>query len=241
MTYRSDDETRRNDVATTLSALSTPPTERIGGSLAWSQEDPTDDLLPYDDGDAYAAEPGEWLPVEPRWWQRLPVLAFGAAAAALVAVGGVAVALTSSSHAPVSAPISHPPSHPSQAPSVAPPPPVSAVTPPTEQSRPVVTVTRDRPASPRPHATATASATSAAPPPPVATSVAPPPPELATPTPQTPTAPPMTTAYLSLPFVPVPIPIQVPSNPNQPPQYQQPQYQQPEYPYQQGPYGRYRQ
>jgi len=32
----------------------------------------------------------------------------------------------------------------------------------------------------------------------------------------------MTTTYITVPFVPVPIPIQVPQNPYQAPQYQQP-------------------
>ena len=43
----------------------------------------------------------------------------------------------------------------------------------------------------------------------------------------------MTTSYITVPFVPVPIPIQVPAtqapSTNPPPYYQQPQYQQPQY------------
>jgi hypothetical protein len=44
----------------------------------------------------------------------------------------------------------------------------------------------------------------------------------------------MTTSYITVPFVPVPIPIQVPNS--APPQYQQPPpyYQQPQYPGQYG-------
>jgi hypothetical protein len=50
----------------------------------------------------------------------------------------------------------------------------------------------------------------------------------------------MTTSYITVPFVPVPIPIQVP---NQGPQSQAPQYpaQAPQYPYQQAPQYPYQQ
>ena len=79
-------------------------------ALAWSQDDDTaDDVVPYT-GDVYdtagtAARPSvQYVPAtepieEPRsTWNRLPQLVFGlAAVVAVIAVGGVAVALTSAS------------------------------------------------------------------------------------------------------------------------------------------------
>ncbi|HEX2212906.1 MAG TPA: Hsp70 family protein, partial [Mycobacterium sp.] len=83
-------------------------------ALAWSQDDsPGEEPVPFTDsyGSAYETpydrdpistrSPVQYVPAtgpidEPRVWQRLPGLVFGlAAAVALVAVGGVAIALTS--------------------------------------------------------------------------------------------------------------------------------------------------
>ena len=80
-------------------------------ALAWSQDDDiSNEPLPYTGANPYAAEavsmrqPVQYVPPtgpikEPRTWQRLPLLVFGlAAAVALIAVGGVAIALTSMSN-----------------------------------------------------------------------------------------------------------------------------------------------
>ncbi|MGB7505352.1 MAG: Hsp70 family protein, partial [Mycobacterium sp.] len=89
-----------------------PPAADPGSStfraLAWSQDDDAgDDVVPYSGEDPYltadAYEPTENFEPEPvaqdddvKPWQRLPMAVFGIAAAlALVAVGGVAIALTS--------------------------------------------------------------------------------------------------------------------------------------------------
>jgi hypothetical protein len=259
MTKRHDDATIVDDGAEAATAASPLSTERLASAdltaddgekaLAWSQEDPpdVDGLLPYDGEDPYGYGPGDWEAADgaqrradSRWWQRLPVVAFGiAGAAALAAVGGAAIALTSTSHTGTSAPATHSPSrapsvHSPQPPtgSVAPPARVTPGTPAPAPSRTVVTVTR---APTRQTVPPPASATTPAAPPSET-----PPPQVAPPTPESPTAPPMTTAYLRVPFVPVPIPIQVPSNPNQPPPYQQqPQYPY-QYPYQPSPYGQWR-
>jgi hypothetical protein len=226
-------------------------------ALAWSQDDDTaDDVVPYtgelyETGVTEARPRAQYVPPtepikEPRTWQRLPQLVFGVAALiALLAVGGVAVALTSASD---STKATQPPSTAkSAAPTSAAPPPPPPSSPPVQ----TVTVTSELPPPPPP------------PPPPPTTTVPPPttthiitttPPTTTpttttattTPTTTTPptttttttttTTPAMTTTYITVPFVPVPIPIQVPANPNQTPQnpYQSPQnpYQAPQYPYQ---------
>jgi hypothetical protein len=220
------------------------PTERIAssdptaptsvGAQAWSQEDEAaDDLVPYSGENPYGSQTGAvgWngaaggldRGVTARWWQRVPLLAFAiAAAAALVALGSAAIVLrnashtgssTPSTHVPASTPVRESPQVPAS--SAVSPPRVPAEVPSPPMTQPTLTVTRTRPPSPT---TQPPASTEPAPP------VTPPPTET------TPAAPPMTTAYLRVPFVPVPIPIQVPSNPNQPPQYQQPQY-----PYRQSP------
>ena len=79
--------------------------------MAWSQDDDAaDEPVPYTGEDLYdtdvttARPPVQYVPAtgpieEPRTWQRLPQLVFGlAAAVALVAVGGVAIALTSATN-----------------------------------------------------------------------------------------------------------------------------------------------
>ena len=71
--------------------------------------------------------------------------------------------------------------------------------------------------------------------PPLHDPFAPPPPP--PPTTETTTTPTMTTSYIRLPFVPVPIPIQVPKGPDQPAESQPPAN--PYYPGQQNPYGQY--
>ena len=230
-------------------------------ALAWSQDD---DALgepePYTGADPYAdpyAEASTTRVVtyhprredEPRSsWQRLPTLILGVAAAiAVVAVGGVAIALTSAtdesrptpSTAPITAtsPPAPPPTTVAPSPIVQSPPPptVPPVTseapppppPPTETvtvQRPATTVTRTQPTT-----TTTTTETTTTPP---VTTTTPPPVTTTTTTSETPT---MTTSYITVPFVPIPIPIQVPATATpsptqyQPPYYQQPQYQQPQY------------
>ncbi len=236
-------------------------------ALAWSQDDDrVGDPEPYTGEDPYAdpyADSGTTRVVaqyhprrddEPRSWQRLPQLILGVAAViAVVAVGGVAIALTSATEetrpTPSTAPVtaSPPPAPPptsiapppvTQAPpqnvvtitSAAPPPPPPP--PPTETvtvERPVTTITKTQTTT-----TTTTTATTTTP----TTTTTSETPTTTTTTSETPT---MTTSYITLPFVPVPIPIQVPSTPAPyaPPQYQQPQYQQPQYqqpPYQQPQY-----
>ena len=80
-------------------------------ALAWSQDDDiSNEPVPYTGENPYVAEaismrqPVQYVPPtgpieEPRTWQRLPQVLIGlAAAVALIAVGGVAIALTSVSN-----------------------------------------------------------------------------------------------------------------------------------------------
>jgi actin-like ATPase involved in cell morphogenesis len=216
-------------VGATTSIIGLPAGDGIQSStlreLAWSQVDDTGDepLLyagePYDDEGS--APPSEYLPTtqeRPQTRFHWPHLLAGfAALIALVAVGGVAYTLTSTtSHRtpptstavplpPVSSappsPASPPPSPasppPSAAPtpSIAPPPPSSAAPPPATTSQPPSTTTTEQPTT---TTTATTTTTTTSPPP--------------TTTPTTKTTVPMTTDYLTIPLVPVPIPIQVPQN-----------------------------
>ncbi|HYJ56433.1 MAG TPA: Hsp70 family protein, partial [Mycobacterium sp.] len=102
------------DTATWVAApaqVAGPPAEDPGSAtfraLAWSQDDASgDDVIPYSGEDPYvpgdAYEPTETFVPDPalqddvKPWHRLPMSVFGiAAAVALVAVGGVAIALTS--------------------------------------------------------------------------------------------------------------------------------------------------
>ena len=231
-------------------------------ALAWSQDDDTtDDVVPYT-GEMYdpvgtAMRPQvQYVPstepiAESRGsWQRLPQLVLGVAAVlAVIAVGGVAVALTSASdsakatnkpstatHAP--APTSAaPPPPPSQPPSA--PPPVQTVTvtsePPPPPPSPTTTiapptttyvVTTTRPTTTTRTTTITTTPTT------TTTTMTTEPTTTTTTT--TTTTLPMTTTYITVPFVPVPIPIQVPQT--QAPQTPQYPYQQaPQYPYQQAP------
>ena len=203
-------------------------------ALAWSQDDAAGDEPvpytgenPYDDSyDAYGAydtevvdprPPVQYLPAdEPdgqsRGWQRLPQLVLaGAAVVAVVAVGGVAYALTATStdstpatqlettRLPASAPLPPPTSEPP------PPPPVLTVTtelpppPPVTTQAPPPPVTTTQP-------TTTTTTTTTTTPPTTTTTV----PTTTTPT-YTTTTNPLTTTYLTVPFLPLPIPIQVPN------------------------------
>jgi len=205
-------------------------------ALAWSQdEDATDDVLPYTGEDSYDTTTtravSQYVPAagapaaEPsKAWQRFPLVVFGLAALAAIVAGGVAINLTGhSGQAPAPStppPVTTPPSIvPPVLSSVVPPPPPPP--PVTEAPPSTVTVTEPPPpppthtyvpppthtAPPVPHTTVTHAPTTTEPPPPPPTTSEPPPPPPVTTTTTTPT---MTTAYVRLPFVPVPIPIQVP-------------------------------
>jgi hypothetical protein len=226
-------------------------------ALAWSQDDETvGDPEPYTGEDPYADPYGDagttrvvaqYHPRredEPKSWQRLPLLIFGVAAAiAVVAVGGVAIALTSATDetrpTPTSVPVTatSPPLPPPT--SAAPPapiteaPPQNVVTvtsaappPPPPPPPPTETVTVERPRTTTVTTTEPTTTTPTTTEPTTTTL----PPTTTTTTSETPT---MTTSYITVPFVPVPIPIQVPATQAPttypPPYYQQPQYQQPQY------------
>ena len=199
-------------------------------ALAWSQDDDTaDDVVPYT-GDIYEPSttgarpqvqyvpPTEPIEEQRSSWNRLPQLVFGlAAAVAVIAVGGVAVALTSASDSTKATETpkpatSAPPPPPTSA---APPPPTTTYVPPPTTTH-VVTTTTTEPTTTTPTTTTTSPTTT------TTTTTT----ETTTTTTTTTTVP-MTTTYINVPFVPVPIPIQVP-------QTQAPQYQ-PQYPYQQEP------
>jgi hypothetical protein len=227
-------------------------------ALAWSQDDDTaDDVVPYtgdvyDTGGTAARPPVQYVeptePIEePRTWQRLPQLVFGlAAVVAVVAVGGVAIALTSAtdnstterpstttSAAPASA--APPPSTPPPVQTVTvtsePPPPPPPPTTTVAVAPPVTThVITTTPTTTEPTTTTTTTATTTTTSPTTTTTTTP-----TTTTTTTTTTPPMTTSYINVPFVPVPIPIQVPNQGPQNPYQQAPQYpyqQAPQYPYQ---------
>jgi actin-like ATPase involved in cell morphogenesis len=245
-----------------------PPTAAIGDgsgsatfrALAWSQdEDAAGEPVPYAGEDyvgdtgatratsQYVAPTGPIGVDEPRPWQRLPQLVFGlAAVVALVAVGGVAIVLTSavgdSTPTPSTAPATVKPPSSSVEPAL--PPPTSEV----PQS--IVTVTSEAPPPPPPETetvtvappvTTTHTTTTTTTEPTTTTTTTPTTTSTTTTTTTTETTtttttPSMTTSYITVPFVPVPIPIQVPSTPTpqyqQPPVYQPPQYQQPpQFPY----------
>jgi Hsp70 protein len=133
-----------------------------------------------------------------------------------------------------------PPESPAPPPAAAPPP-TSEAPPPPPPPPPVMT-TYEPPPSPTHQAPSTTqpppstATTTTPPPPPTTTSTTTPPPQASTSATPT-TSVPMTTEYLRLPFLPVPIPVQVPdgqggaSQPQNP--YQQQNPYQPQYPYQQ--------
>ena len=207
-------------------------------ALAWSQDDETvGDPTPYTGEDPYRdpyADSGTTRVVaqyhprhddEPRSWLRLPQLLVGVAAVvALVAVGGVAIALTSATDetrpTPTTAPVTatSPPAPPPT--SIEPPPPPPSTEAPAQN---VVTVTSQPPPPPPPASTETVTVER-----PVTTTTTQPttttttpttttttttPPTTTTTTTTTSSAPTMTTSYITVPFVPVPIPIQVPASP----------------------------
>jgi hypothetical protein len=206
----------------------------------------------------------------PRRGYRLPQLVFGVAALiSMVAIGGVAFSLTSATdnqappapNSTTAVPLPQRPSSQPPSPSPLPPPPPSAAAPPESPAPspaaappatseappppppPPVTTTYQPPPSPTHQAPSTTqpppSTTATTTPPPTTTATTTPPPSESTTTPTTTV--PMTTEYLRLPFVPVPIPVQVPdgqggANQPQNPYQQQSPYQppyQPQYPYQQ--------
>jgi actin-like ATPase involved in cell morphogenesis len=227
-------------------------------ALAWSQDDDTaDDIVPYtgdlyDTGGTAARPPVQYVePTEPieeprSTFNRLPQLVFGVAAViAVVAVGGVAVALTSASDStkatepPITATsvgsksVAPPPSTPPPVQTVTvtneppPPPPPTTTVPPPVTHIVTMTPTTTEPTTTKTTTTTTTTTTTS----PTTTTTTPTTTETTTTTTTTPS---MTTSYITVPFVPVPIPIQVP---NQGPQSQAPQYpaQAPQYPYQQAP------
>jgi hypothetical protein len=188
---------------------------------------------------------------EPRRpWHRMAVLSIGVAAViAIVTVGGVAYALTSATESTKATeapkvdppkqpepkqPEPQPPAPPKQESPQPPPPPESPPPPPPPPE--TVTVTNEVPVTPtwtpttEPTTTRTTTTTS-----PTTTTTSPTttttPPTTTTTTTTTSTTPSMTTTYVRVPFVPVPVPIQVPNQGPPPP----PAYQPPVYP--QGPWG----
>jgi Hsp70 protein len=181
------------------------------------------------------------------------------AAVAVTAIGGVAVTLASienreapptpsvvplpvpSVSAIAPSPVPPPPSAapipsaelgPSAAPPPSPPPPVVATTPFQTAPPPVVT-TPVQTTPPRPTTTARPTPTTTARPTPTTTTTTPPPtttPPTTTTTTTTPTTVPMTTEWLRIPLLPVPIPVQVPQNQAPVQQSTAPVQQYPQYP-----------
>lgn len=209
--------------------------------LAWSQTDDPGDLRMRFGGETYDEDgPAGWSmrlnvidpPRERRPWRRLRIsqLIIGmSAVVAMTAVGGVAYTLTGieNRQAPPAPSVAPPPEPP---PSPPPPPPPVVVT--TAPPAPVYTPRHTAPptttAPPQPTVTTTV------PPSPTATTTSPPPPTSEEPvTTSTTTTVPMTTEWIHVPLLPVPIPIQVPQKqaPATPqyPQYS-PQYPSNEYP-----------
>ncbi|MDT5205219.1 MAG: hypothetical protein QOD34_1855 [Mycobacterium sp.] len=248
----------------TAGALLDDPSERLT-QLAWSQADDSHDEPvvytgePYDSYDNRAT-PSQLMQL-PKYeppavgrarGMRLPQLFLGLAAlVSMVAIGGVAFTLTSANRIPTlpssstTAPPPPPLSSQLPSPSVAPPPPPSAepspivAPPPTSEAPPPPppppVVTYDPPPPPRTtaRATTTAPQPTTTPSPSTTPSTTPPPPP--PPTSSAPSSPVMTTTYLNLPFLPVPIPVQVPEGQGGASQQPQNPYQQPN-PYQQSPY-----
>lgn len=206
--------------------------------LAWSQEEIRfgDEPVAYD-GDAYTSidlKPATPYQVPSRLPDRRvravqPRLILGLGAlAAMVAIGGVGYRLVSSTdtEAPVETPVTSnlaPPAAPSSQIAVVPPPSVAPAEVPNAVSSPEPPPPPPAPPSPAPVMTTQAppvqatTTTTPSPtpsavtttPPPVTTTSAPPAATSSQP-PTTTSQVPMTTGYLTLPFVPVPIPVQVP-------------------------------
>lgn len=247
----------------TAGALFDDPSERLT-ELAWSQADDSDDEPVVYTGEPYDPDDNRATPSQlmqlPRYQppdvvrargRRLPQLFLGLAAlTSMVAIGGVAFTLTSSDRAPTlpsSTTNAPPPPLTSQPPSSSPPPPPSAeppssvAPPPTSELPPPPPPSETYvPPPPPPPPRTTAQATTTVPQPvtttPQATSTTPStPPPPPPPSSSVPSSPTMTTTYLNLPFVPVPIPVQVPEGQAGANQQPQSPYQ-PQNPYSQGPY-----
>ena len=241
--------------ATAAAAVFDRPGPDVPGSatfraLAWSQDEGGDEPVPYTGENPYQLPDSDIRPAvqyvpptgpifeEPRRpWHRMATLAIGVAAViAIIAVGGVAYALTSATEStkatessgvePPKPPEPKEPPAPKDSPEPPPPPPppeppseeavTSEAPPPSPSFTPTTTVP--------PTTTGTTTTTS-----PTTTTTSPTTttPTTTTTTTTTSTTPSMTTTYIRVPFVPVPVPIQVPNQGpvNQPPQYQPPQYQ----------------
>ncbi|MDX1885381.1 Hsp70 family protein [Mycolicibacterium sp. 120270] len=202
----------------------------------------------------YAPASGRVPYEEPRRsWHRMAVLGIGVAAViAIITVGGVAYGLTSAteSNKATEAPEPKPPEPKPPEPKPPEPEPEPPAPPPAENPEPpppepppppppaeTVTITNEvpvpetptwTPTTTEPTTTRTTTTTS-----PTTTTTSPTTTTTTTATTTTSTTPSMTTSWVNVPFVPVPVPIQVP---NTGPTYQQPPpYQQPVYP--RGPWG----
>lgn len=202
--------------------------------LAWSQEDldSSDEPVPFSGGPyddfRFSPEPPAPRPPARRFddrprRNRLPQLMIGVAAlVAATAVAGAAYSVmrTAGSKAPTPPTITNtvPAAPPSPAPveptPVAPPPSVVASPEPTQPPPPPpVTTTTPLPVTTTTSPPTTTTTTTTAPT--TTTTTTPTPTPTTTPTPSTPTTTttvPMTTEYLRIPMVPIPIPIQVPAN-----------------------------
>lgn len=216
------------------------PSETLRG-LAWSQADDADKEPVAYTGDPYdndaRATSSQYLPTieppdGPKRRYRLPGLVFGMAALiSMIAIGGVAYTLTSGTDnqappaptrttvvPPLPPASSAPPSPNPLPPSPNPLPPPSAVPPPSSVAPPpppppVTTTYQQPPTTTQQATTTTTTPTTTTTTSPTATTT--PPTDTSTPptdTMTTATTVPMTTEYLRVPFVPVPIPVQVPDN-----------------------------
>ncbi|MGH3674841.1 MAG: Hsp70 family protein [Mycobacterium sp.] len=213
-------------------------------ALAWSQEDGSEEEpVPYTGENPYQltdsggrppiqyVEPTGPIEAESRPWHRLPQLAIGVAAViAIIAVGGVAYALTSATDStratespgvepPSPKPIEPPPPNTgaeSPPPASVPPPSEETVTSAAPPPSPSPTPTTTEPTSTTTRTTTTTTSPTTTTTSPTTTTTT-----STTTTTTTTTTPTMTTTYVNVPFVPVPIPIQVPNQapPNQPPPF----------------------
>ena len=252
------------DATAAAAAYAGPGSDAPGSAtfraLAWSQEEAGDEPVPYTGENPYQLTDSDLRPSvqyvpatgpifeEPRRpWHRMAQLVIGVAAViAIIAVGGVAYALTSATDSTKATeesgveppepkppepkpPEPEPPSPPKESPEPQPPPPE----PPSEvvtSEAPPPTPTTTEPPTTTTRTTTTTSPTTTTTSPTTTTTTS----TTTTTTTTTSTTPSMTTSYIRVPFVPVPVPIQVP---NQGPVPQPPQYQQPYQPYQPSPFG----
>jgi Hsp70 protein len=204
----------------------------------------------------YVSATGPIAETPRRSWPRMASLVIGVAAIiAIVTVGGVAYALTGASESTKATEESHvdPPKQPAPEPPSPPkqespePPPPSPPPPPPPPPPSEVTVTSEAPPPPPPsptwtpttteHTTTTRTTTTTPPTTtttsPTITTTEPTTTTTITTTTTTSTTPSMTTSYIRVPFVPVPVPIQVPNTgaPQAPAYEQQPPYYQQQPPY----------